>query len=521
MQAHAANTPPPDLRSHHARIRTLLHSCNTLLHLNQIHAHLLKSSLHLDPSFTARLISLYSSFDSISAARSVLNAVRGKQNILLWNAMIKGYSGSHHIRAHEEALKMFGCMLSVCDDASRNCCLVPNEFTFPYLFKSCDFVGETRQVHAHVCKSPFHLGGNVFVCAALIDAYERCGLVDADAQRVFDRMTYRDVVCWNTMICGYSKMGDFEMVLALFMRMLEDNDAMPTSTTVVNVLRACGEIGAIEQGRWIHRFVSSWSEINIFVETALVTMYSRCGDVLAARQVFDHSPQKDLVLWSAMMGGYGINGCGHQALELFHLTRKEGLMPDGIIFVSLLSACSHSGLINEGLDIFHSMKSLYGVAPRKEHYACVVDLLGRAGQLGEAWSLIEAMPMAPGASVWGALLGACKLYGDVQLGEKAANELFAIEGDNGGNYVVLSNIYADAGQLADAIKLRKKMRMHRIRKIPGCSCIEVGKRVHCFRAGGRTHHQTARIYETVKGLTLQAFDEGYICQSFLPLSAEC
>ncbi|XP_058111552.1 pentatricopeptide repeat-containing protein At5g43790-like [Magnolia sinica] len=512
MQPHAANS-----LSSNQHLQTLLHSCNSLSHLNQIHAHLLKSSLHLNPSFAARLVSLYSSFKSISNARSVFDAVENN-NIFLWNAMIKGYSMSH--RTHKDALEMFGHMLSVYD-SEEPCCLIPNEFTFPYLLKSCDFLEEARQVHAHVCKSFIHLGANVFICAALIDAYERCGSVKLDAQKLFDKMPQRDVVCWNTMICGYSKAGDFEMVLALFQRMLEDTSVVPSSTTVVNVLGACGETGAIVQGKWIHQFVRRrGNEMNIFVETALVTMYSKCGDVLAARQVFDCSPWRDLVLWSAMVGGYGINGCGREALELFHLMEKEGLKPDGVTFVSLLSACSHAGLIDEGLNMFHSMKRLYGVEPKMEHYACVVDLLGRAGQLGEALSLIKAMPMAPGASVWGALLGACRLHRDVRLGEKAANELFKIEGENGGNCMLLCNIYAEAGFLADALRLRRKMRKQRITKSPGCSCIEVGERVHCFKVGDRAHHQTVRIYETLEGLALQAFDEGFMFQPASSLSLE-
>lgn len=411
---------------------------------------------------------------------------------------------------HQEALHVFVIMLCSC---SYDGFVGANEFTYPYLLKACDCLREGKQIHAHIFKSFWGLDANVFICASLIDMYARCGLLNSDAQKVFDKMPERDGVCWNTMISGYSKAGEYEMVLVLFRQMLEDGGVEPTSKTIVNVLGACGEIGALVEGRWIHRFVERRDEMNIFVRTALINMYSKCGDILSARGIFEQCPQRDLVLWSAMMSGYGMNGGGLEALKLFRLMEKEGLRPDGVTFVSILSACSHAGLVEEGLHLFCSMKKSYGLEPQREHYACMVDLFGRAGQLEEALSLIKHMPMAPGASVWGALLGACRVHTNFHLGEMAARELFEIEGENGGNCVLLCNIYTEAGRSEAALRLRRKMREMKIKKSPGCSCIEVGGRLHCLRAAGRTHPQTVGIYEALEGLTLQAFDEGYVFQS--------
>ncbi|XXG58497.1 hypothetical protein AAC387_Pa04g0801 [Persea americana] len=493
--------------SKHHHFSTLLQSCNNLPHLKQIHAQLLKSALNLNSPHAARLISFYSSFKSFSYARRVFDTDKEK-TIFVWNAIIRAYSMS--LLTHQDALHMFVLMLCCCSDDGF---VGANEFTYPYLLKCCDSLQEGRQIHAHIFKSFWGLDANVFVCAALIDMYVRCGLLNSDARRVFDKMPERDGVCWNTMISGYSKAGDYEMVLSLFRKMLEDVGVEPTSTTIVNVLSACGEVGALAEGRWIHRFMERKDEMNIFIKTALITMYSKCGDILAARGIFDQCLQRDLVLWSAMMSGYGINGHGLEALKLFRLMEKEGLRPDSVTFVSLISACSHAGLINEGLQLFHSMKKSYGLEPQREHYACMVDLLGRAGQLKEALSLIEHMPMDPGASVWGALLGACRVHRNFHLGEMAAKELFEIEGEKGGNYVLLCNIYEEAGRSANAQRLRRKMKKMRIKKSPGCSCIEVGERVHSFRVAGQRHPQTFGIYEALKGLTLQAFDEGYVFQS--------
>ncbi|XXG58495.1 hypothetical protein AAC387_Pa04g0801 [Persea americana] len=303
--------------SKHHHFSTLLQSCNNLPHLKQIHAQLLKSALNLNSPHAARLISFYSSFKSFSYARRVFDTDKEK-TIFVWNAIIRAYSMS--LLTHQDALHMFVLMLCCCSDDGF---VGANEFTYPYLLKCCDSLQEGRQIHAHIFKSFWGLDANVFVCAALIDMYVRCGLLNSDARRVFDKMPERDGVCWNTMISGYSKAGDYEMVLSLFRKMLEDVGVEPTSTTIVNVLSACGEVGALAEGRWIHRFMERKDEMNIFIKTALITMYSKCGDILAARGIFDQCLQRDLVLWSAMMSGYGINGHGLEALKLFRLMEKE------------------------------------------------------------------------------------------------------------------------------------------------------------------------------------------------------
>ncbi|XP_031498018.1 pentatricopeptide repeat-containing protein At5g43790-like [Nymphaea colorata] len=472
---------------------SLLRSCDNLQHLKQIHARLFRLNLHMKIFFVTQLVALYAAFAAMDYALRLFD-FKKKKNVFLWNAMIRGYSKS---ACPHRSIEVFCDMLLE---------FRPDEFTFPYLLRSCESICEGKQVHAHVWKAG--LDDNVFACSALIAMYGNFGAI-GEAHKVFDKMPERDVVCWNVIITGYSRAGNPEMVLFMFQQMVQQ-EIVPTSVTMVNVLGACGDTGALIQGRWIHEFtVRNKIQMNLFVETALIAMYSKCGDVEAARKVFDEAEHRDLVLWSAMLGGYGMNGCGMEALELFSLMETCGLKPDSITFVSLLSACSHAGLVEECLNLFSSMSKGYGIEPEIEHYACVVDLLGRCGQLEEAIRFIECMPKKPGASIWGALLGASRVHGDVALAEKAADRLFELEPENAGNYVLLCNLYVDCGRLTDAMGLRRAMRKKKIKKVPGCSLIEVGNRVNSFTVGSKSHPESERIYAALEWLNLHAMELGY------------
>ncbi|KAF3776805.1 putative pentatricopeptide repeat-containing protein [Nymphaea thermarum] len=467
---------------------SLLRSCDNLQHLTQIHARLFRLNLHMKIFFVTQLVALYAAFAAMDYALRLFD-FKKKKNVFLWNAMIRGYSKSD---CPHRSIEVFCDMLLE---------FQPDEFTFPYLLRSCESICEGKQVHAHVWKAGLH--DNVFACSALIAMYGNFGAI-GEAHKMFDKMSERDVVCWNVIITGNP-----EMVLFMFQQMVQQ-EIVPTSVTMVNVLGACGDTGALIQGRWIHEFmVRNKIQMNLFVETALIAMYAKCGDVEAARKVFDEAEHRDLVLWSAMLGGYGMNGCGMEALELFSLMETCGLKPDSITFVSLLSACSHAGLVEECLNLFSSMSKGYGIEPEIEHYACVVDLLGRCGQLEEAIRFIECMPKKPGASIWGALLGASRVHGDVALAEKAADRLFELEPENAGNYVLLCNLYVDCGRLTDAMGLRRAMRKKKIKKVPGCSLIEVGNRVNSFTVGSKSHPESERIYAVLEWLNLHAMELGY------------
>jgi pentatricopeptide repeat protein len=239
-------------------------------------------------------------------------------------------------------------------------------------------------------------------------------------------------------------------------------------------------------------------------------MYSKCGSIEDAFQTFDVMSERNVISWNAMIAGCAQHGCGKEALKLFAQMPQAGIEPDHISFVSALSACSHSGLVDEGLQLFDSMCRDYCIAPREVHYACMIDLLGRAGRLDEARDFMKTIPFAPDAYVWGALLGACRLYGNIDLGKHAAECLFQLEPHNAAKYVLLSNIYAAAGRWDDVAKVRKIMKDRGVQKQPGCSWIEVKNKVHTFMVEDKSHPQTEEIYSTLEELARQMEAAGYV-----------
>lgn len=229
-------------------------------------------------------------------------------------------------------------------------------------------------------------------------------------------------------------------------------------------------------------------------------MYARCGNLVRARAIFDGMHEKSLVSWTAIIGGYGMHGLGDIAVELFDEMIRIGIQPDGPVFVTVLSACSHAGLTNKGLDYFAAMQSEYGVKPGTEHYSCVVDLLGRAGRLEDACKLIDSMPVEPDGAVWGALLGACKIHKNVDLAELAFHEVVKLEPTNIGYYVLLSNMYTEAENLSGVLRIRLMMRERKLKKNPGCSYVEFKGKIHLFVAGDRSHAQSDEIYSMLDKL---------------------
>jgi pentatricopeptide repeat protein len=255
------------------------------------------------------------------------------------------------------------------------------------------------------------------------------------------------------------------------------DDITPDSATMVNVLKACARLGALQQGKWIHDYTTrAGFQGNTFVETALIDMYAKCGSIDIAHKLFDKMSTRDVVSWSAMIAGYGMHGRGNDALAVFSKMQHTCIQPNDVTFVSVLSACSHAGLVDEGWHYFKCMSRDYCIMPRAEHYACMVDLLGRAGNLDEAQDFILSMPIQPNADVWGALLGACRIHCNVMLAECAAKYLFDLNPQNAGYYVLLSNTYAAAGRWDDAAKVRTNMKEMGLKMTPGCSFIEVNNK---------------------------------------------
>lgn len=384
---------------------------------------------------------------------------------------------------------------------------------------------------------------DAYVGTSLIDMYVKCGQIE-DARKLFDQMPVRDVASWNALIGGYMRDGEtafaqdlfrsmpFKNIvswtsmisgfaqnglaghaLSLFDEMLKtDSQVKPNWVTIMSVLPACAHSAALGRGQQIHNFASSIGlDSNSAVQSALIAMYAKCGSLAGARYCFDRlrGGEKGLIAWNSMITAYASHGCGVETVSTFEKMVGSGVQPDSVTFIGLLSGCSHSGLVDVGLKYFDCMGSKYMVQPRVEHYACVVDLLGRAGRLKQAKGVIDRMPVCPGSSIWGALLAACRNYRNLEIAEIAARELFVLEPENTANYILLSNMYADVGKWKEVDTLRAAQKVRGLRKCPGCSWIEVHGRAHIFRGGDLSHPQAKEIYLVLKALPERIKAAGY------------
>ena len=280
---------------------------------------------------------------------------------------------------------------------------------------------------------------------------------------------------------------------------------------MVAVLSACAQMGALDQGKYVHLLLERFKiKRDVVLETALVDMYAKCGSLDCAMQVFETMKERNVFTWNAMIGGLAMNGQGELALKLFKRMENERMAPDDVTFIGILSACSHSGFVDKGLELFNLMREVYGIEPRMEHYGCVVDLLGRARLLEDALAFMERMPIKPNVVLWASLIGACRAHGDVELAERVARSVVELEPDSCGRYVMLSNFYAGARRFDDAMKVRKAMKAKGIHKTPGLSWIELNGTVHQFIAGDQSHYMTEKIYVMLEEMCHRVRSEGHM-----------
>uniref|UniRef100_A0A1D1YF13 Pentatricopeptide repeat-containing protein At5g66520 n=1 Tax=Anthurium amnicola TaxID=1678845 RepID=A0A1D1YF13_9ARAE len=469
----------------------LLRSCASLEGLKQIHAQVITAGCGGNPFLAAKLVSQYVEFDGsgMGAARSVFDCTH-QRDAFLWNVMIRGYA---NLSLPEDALGVYCWM--------RWSGVAANRYTYPFAFKACGAIGERNngwKVHGDALKSG--LESDLFVANALVACYAKCGDV-ATARRVFDEIPERDLVSWNSMIAGYGQSEHAQEALLLLHELLRDDTAgKPEYVTLVGLLPACTKLAAVQAGMWIHSYViKSGIEIDVVLGSGLVGIYASCGRLPIARDVFERIPVKNIVAWNAMIKGYGMHGHAPEALHLFSEMLSTGLHPDGICFLSVLSACSHAGLVDKGWEIFRLMGE-YGVEKGEVHYGCMVDLLGRAGRLQEAVELISSISTKPGKAVWGALLGACRIHKNVELAEEVFERILVLDPENAGRYLALAKTYEDAGRGDDAAGLRMMMKERKVRKPLGCSSIEVDSMIHTFGVEDESHPMTEEIYNALEEL---------------------
>ncbi|XP_078439619.1 pentatricopeptide repeat (PPR) superfamily protein [Wolffia australiana] len=323
------------------------------------------------------------------------------------------------------------------------------------------------------------------------------------ARAMFDEMGEKNVVTWTSVMTGYVESGLGEEAFKLF-PLMQINGVRPNQATFVTLLAAASDLAGLVEGKQIHQIIcKTATQGSPFVQSALIGMYSKCGDLGTANSVFDLAKNRDLVLWNGIIASHAYHGRGKEALALFAAMRRSGQAPDGASFVGILSACSHSGLVEEGFEFFRELVKDGSLEVREDHYACLVDLCGRAGRMQDAAVLIkklERFTSHSSAIAWGALLAGCNVHGDVRVGKVAAKRLMRVEPNNAGTYMLMSNIYASAGRWKEAARVRFKMKDQQLKKQPGCSWIEVGRRVHVFVARDKSHCDRDAIYSLVKKL---------------------
>eukprot|EP01018_Ginkgo_biloba_P002102 Gb_06089 [translate_table: standard] len=408
----------------------------------ETHEELIRSGFQPDIVVESALVDMYAKCGSVKNARTMFDKML-QRDLVSWNAMIAGYIQNGCI---EEARKLF------------------------------------RQIPER----------DVVSWTTMIAGYAQNGFVD-EALKLFQKMPEKNVVSWTSMIAGYAQNGHGEEALKLF-RQMQLAGVKPNMKTFTSVLPACANLAALEQGMEIHEeIIRSGFQSDVFVESALVDMYAKCGSIEKAHEVFDKIHQRNVVSWNAIIAGYAMHGYGKEAIKLFEQMQNLGTNPNDVTFVCVLSACCHAGLVDEGKNYFHCMSRYYQITPQMEHYGCMVHLLCHAGLLDEAWDFINKMTLKPDATVWGCLLGACKIHNNIDLGEHVAERLFELDPKNASPYVLLSNIYAAAGKWDDSEEVRKMMRGRKVKKKPGCSWIEVDKQVYAFLIGDRPHSQTQNI----------------------------
>ncbi|CAA0834647.1 Putative pentatricopeptide repeat-containing protein [Striga hermonthica] len=428
-------------------------------------------------------------------ARAVFEEIEVK-NSVSWTALITGYT---HMGDGHGGLKVFRQMLVEETEL--------NPFNISIAIRACASVGSQaygQQIHATVLKSGFE--SSIPIMNSILDMYFRC-VGPPDATRCFRGMKERDIITWNTMIAGHEK-PDPHSALTLYSTLVALGTPSPNCFTLTSAIAAAASLAALRAGQQVHGgAIRRGLTFDLGVANSLIDMYAKCGSISGSCAVFEGMREKNVVTWTSMMIGHGSHGQGREAVELFRKMVQAGVQPDRIVFVAVINACSHAGLVDEGLWLFESMWRDYGVAPDLEVYGCVVDLLGRAGRVGEAYGLIEAMPFAADESVWGALLGACRAHKVTEMGKLAAGRVLGV---GPGGYLALSGIYAAEGRWGDFARVRRIMRGIGRKKEAGRSWVEVAGKVWSFVAGDKLGPQVEWVYETVDVLASHVMETGCV-----------
>ena len=435
----------------------------------EVHGFSLRMGIESDIFIANSLIDMYAKSGASGVASTVFNKMRDR-NIVSWNAMVANFAQN---RLEFAAIELVRQMQAHGE--------TPNTVTFTNVLPACarlGFLQVGKEIHARIIR--MGCAFDLFISNALTDMYSKCGCLNL-AQNVFN-ISVRDEVSYNILIIGYSQTSDCSLSLNLFSEM-RLSGMVPDIVSFMGAISACANLASIKQGKEIHGLlVRKHFHTHLFAANSLLDLYTKCGRMDLASKVFDYIQDKDVASWNNMILGYGMLGELDTAINLFEAMKEDNVEYDSVSFIAVLSACSHGGLIEKGRKYFLMMQDL-NIEPTHMHYACMVDLLGRAGLMEEAADLIRGLSIEADANIWGALLGACRIHGNVELGRWAAEHLFKLKPQHCGYYILLSNMYAEAERWDEADKVRELMKSRGAKKNPGCSWVQIGDQVHAFLVG--------------------------------------
>lgn len=481
-------------------ITSVLRACSYIGDLKlgrYVHDYMVKNGYECDTMASNIIINMYAKCGDLLGSRRVFESMTTKDSVS-WNSLMNGYIENG---LYNEATELFRRM-------RMN--LQPDSVTFVTLLSNCTQLINlewAKELHCDIIKQGYDFAQ--VVGNALVDAYAKCGAME-DSLKQFENMEIRDIVTWNTIIAasGHSKDSNLGFRMVSRMRM---EGLMPDIPTLLSTLPLCSLLIAKRQGKEMHGCIFKLGfESNIPIGNALIEMYSNTGCLKNSVLVFDKMKKRDVVTWTALISGYGMYGEGRKALKIFEEMKAAGVVPDHIVFVAIIYACSHSGLVEEGRACFNQMKKDYNIEPRLEHYACVVDLLSRSGLLAEAEEFIFSMPLQPDASIWGSLLSACRTIGDIEIAERVSERIFQLNSDDPGYYVLASNVYASLGKWDQVRMIRTSLKARGLKKDPGCSWVEVQNGVYYFGSGNQFFEQYKEVNKLLEVFLGLMAKEGYV-----------
>ncbi|KAL4588130.1 hypothetical protein LXL04_001010 [Taraxacum kok-saghyz] len=488
----------PDQYSIISITSTIGHLGNLLNGL-EVHAYAMKNGMDSDLPVCNTFIDMYAKCHKMKYAESLFERIRFKDNIS-WTTIISGYALNGY---HSKALTLF--------HEAQEKGIESDSMLIASILQACMCDSIVKEVHGHIIRKGF---SDIALENTLVNLYGKYGRVDY-ASNVFEHMKVKNLVSWTIMVNILAQNGLANEALDVFVSMKETG-MESDSVILLSLLSAVSNISALKKGKEIHgHLIRKGFVLHGQVSSSLVDMYSGCGDLKNSFKVFDSIPTKDLVLWTSMINAYGMHGMGMESIRLFKQMIADKVYPDHVTFLAILYACSHSSLVDYGKAFFKSMVEEYGLDPWQEHYTCMVDLLGRANKLKEAFKFIENMEMKPNVAMWRSLIGACKVHNNIEFGNIAAKKLLELDSNSVKNHVLVSNFYTFCNQWDDVAKIRMEMRKKGFKKDPGCSWIEILNKIHVFTVRDKSHLESDEIYDKLGQINdILKREEGYLGEMF-------